>query len=51
MPLKRTTTPVVEPAIIVRRWFVEIMVGFDLSFVEIGRKFELEEVVDGWLGV
>jgi hypothetical protein len=26
------------------------MVGFDLGFVGIGREFELEEVVDGWLG-
>jgi hypothetical protein len=26
------------------------MVGFDLSFVGIGREFELEEVVDSWLG-
>ena len=39
-----------ELTIIAWRWFVEIMAGFDLSFVEIGRKFELEEVVDGWLG-
>jgi hypothetical protein len=28
---------------------VEIVVGFDWSFVGIGREFELEEVVDGWL--
>jgi hypothetical protein len=26
------------------------MVGFNLSFVGIGREFELEEVVDDWLG-
>jgi hypothetical protein len=28
---------------------VEIVVGFDWSFVGIGREFELEEVVGGWL--
>jgi hypothetical protein len=34
---------------IVRRWFVEIVVGFDCNFVGIGREFELEEVMDDWL--
>jgi hypothetical protein len=29
---------------------VEIAVGFDWSFVGIRREFELEEVVDIWLG-
>jgi len=32
-----------------RRWFGEIVVGFDCNFVGIGREFELEDVVGGWL--
>jgi hypothetical protein len=45
MPRRRTTKPAAEPAIIARRWFAEIEVGFDLEFCW---EFELEEGC-GWL--
>jgi hypothetical protein len=44
MKRRRTTKPAAEPAIIARRWFVEIVVGFDWSF-GFGWELELEEVV------
>jgi len=50
MKRRRITKPAAEPAIIARRWFVEIVVGFDWSFVGIGWELELEEVVGGCWG-